>query len=276
MAATRIHTFAGNIGIGTTDPGNYRLRVVGKADTTALEIGGVTNAEVKIGLIGLWYGTVASIPVGWALCNGQIVARSDGNGSIQTPNLVDRIVRCADGDAPSPASPGQFGGSNTVSLIESQMHPHNHPVQISAANAPHSHNGQAANCPHNHNTAGGGQHTHQLQGNNAQHSHVYVERGEELGDDHFVWAAENKRDLFYWSPKPLTNYSNAPHAHNLGSGGSGHNHPVSNNSNAPHNHSTQNSSATPHQHTTTVSEVGAGDAVDIKNKFIYLAYIMKI
>jgi hypothetical protein len=33
-----------------------------------------------------------TVPTGYALCNGQTVARSDGSGSITTPNLMDRFI----------------------------------------------------------------------------------------------------------------------------------------------------------------------------------------
>ena len=46
---TRIQTFNGNIGIGTNDPGSYKLRVEGGVRANSLEINGVTNAQVPSG-----------------------------------------------------------------------------------------------------------------------------------------------------------------------------------------------------------------------------------
>lgn len=59
----------------------------------------VRNTGVPIGAIILWSGAVESIPVGWALC--------DGNNS--TPDLRDRFVV----GAGNSYAPGSTGGSNT-------------------------------------------------------------------------------------------------------------------------------------------------------------------
>jgi hypothetical protein len=57
----------------------------------------LNGAAIPAGIVCNWYGSVASIPSGWALCNGQIVARSDGTGNITTPNLTDAFIRCSSG-----------------------------------------------------------------------------------------------------------------------------------------------------------------------------------
>ena len=43
---TEIVTFDGNIGIGTRDPGSYRVNIEGSAITNSLEINGVTNSHI--------------------------------------------------------------------------------------------------------------------------------------------------------------------------------------------------------------------------------------
>ena len=151
--STLIQTFVGNIGIGTNDPGNYKLRVDGEVRANSLEVNGVSNVHVPIGLIAMWYGSVASIPDGWALCDGSSATRTDGAGSITTPNLVNRFVRGADGDAPSPAVPGQTSGANAVAISVQNLPQHAHPFTGSNANAPHNHTTQTAYAPHNHNTS---------------------------------------------------------------------------------------------------------------------------
>lgn len=50
------------------------------------------NGYVPTRGIIMFSGTPAEVPAGWALCNGQTVARSDGSGSITTPNLTDRFI----------------------------------------------------------------------------------------------------------------------------------------------------------------------------------------
>lgn len=63
------------------------------------------------GMIMLWSGTIASIPSGWALCNGS-------NG---TPDLRNRFIVCADADSGGIAkstitgSATQSGGSTSIS-----------------------------------------------------------------------------------------------------------------------------------------------------------------
>ena len=41
--------------------------------------------EFKTGMIMMWHGTIATIPTGWALCNG----------ASGTPNLADKFIVCA-------------------------------------------------------------------------------------------------------------------------------------------------------------------------------------
>jgi hypothetical protein len=48
---TKIKTFGGNIGIGTTDPGDFKLNVYGSLKTSSLMVNGITNAQVPIGFM---------------------------------------------------------------------------------------------------------------------------------------------------------------------------------------------------------------------------------
>jgi hypothetical protein len=65
-----------------------------------------SGAGVPCGVIVMWSGSSSSIPSGWYLCDGN-------NG---TPDLTDRFIVGAGGDY----SPGDTGGSNKVTLEESQ------------------------------------------------------------------------------------------------------------------------------------------------------------
>jgi microcystin-dependent protein len=276
---TRIQTFDGNIGIGTNDPGSYKLRVEGSVKANSLEINGVTNAQVPIGLIAMWYGSVASIPTGWALCDGTTgITRSDGSGTIDTPNLSNKFVRGADGDAPSPAVPGQNGGANTVTLAETNLPAHAHPVTVNTANANHNHNTNTANAPHGHQTQwANAPHAHNVQvaGNNAPHYHTDRIR-----------AVTNYRgynrvpSVHYGDNANLANtntgWANAPHGHNGYAQGNNapHYHGV-NGANAPHNHGI-NAVDAPHSHTAYSGQIGSGTAITVTNPYYILAYIMKI
>ena len=66
------------------------------------------------GMIMLWYGSVASIPSGWVLC--------DGNNS--TPDLRNRFVVGA--GTGGNYSPGDTGGANSVTLTVAQIPAHTH------------------------------------------------------------------------------------------------------------------------------------------------------
>lgn len=67
---------------------------------------------IPVGGIIMWSGSVASIPTGWALCNGQ-------NG---TPDLRDRFIV----GAGSTYSPNDVGGVASVTLTVEQMPAHTH------------------------------------------------------------------------------------------------------------------------------------------------------
>lgn len=267
--STLIQTFVGNIGIGTNDPGNYKLRVDGEVRANSLEVNGVSNVHVPIGLIAMWYGAVADIPDGWALCDGSSATRTDGGGSITTPNLVNRFVRGAAGDSPSPAIPGQSAGANTVTLAEGNLPAHAHPYTGDAADAPHNHNTNAANAPHAHNTAAGNAyHAHNVDGNNAPHYHnIYQAQNNGF---HYTsnYNKRNNHQLY------STTWANAPHGHYAPAQNAPHSHYVNGN-NAPHNHGI-NAVNAPHSHTGTVGQTGSGQAVTITNPYYILAYIMKI
>lgn len=80
------------------------------------------NTAMPIGGIIMW--SQASIPSGWALCNGQTVARSDGGGNITTPNLLDRFIVGAGNSYGLNAA----AGNALISLNTSQLPAHSHGV----------------------------------------------------------------------------------------------------------------------------------------------------
>ena len=194
---TRIKTFGGNIGIGTDDPGSFRLNVNGDVKADSLVINNVTNSHIPIGLIAPWYGTVASIPTGWVLCNGATgITRSDGGGTINAPDLRDRFVR----GVTSTPQVGQTAGANTITLSVATLPPHTHTFTSQNGGLSHQHplddkaishaHGQMAQstAPHNHATS---------QNANMAHNHVL--------DTKSIPHAHN-------NPGPQ-GYSNIPHNH---------------------------------------------------------------
>ena len=226
----------------------------GAINAASINVAGLYGGNTPIGLISLWYGTVASIPVGWTLCNGVAVVRTDGGGNITPPDLRGRMIRSAHGDNPATNYPGQSGGANSVTLSVGNLAPHTHTANSAAANAPHTHTNQSS----------GAAHSHYVNASNAPHVHAYTRfnlRGGEI-------------PVTIFHPQSMGQYgsgqhswvnggaSNAPHAHN------------SNNGNANHNHTIDAANA-PHSHTITVSAAGSGQAVNIENPYHILAYIMK-
>jgi hypothetical protein len=127
----------GNVGIATTTPA-YKLDVNGSMNATSIYVNGQPISAgngVPAGGIIMWSGSVASIPAGWALCNG-------ANG---TPDLRERFIVGAGGDNPAvtfpttkntyiqnagPYNPGAVGGINTILLegVQSGLKDHHHDI----------------------------------------------------------------------------------------------------------------------------------------------------
>ncbi len=71
------------------------------------------SPRVNKGFINTWTGTIANIPRGWAICDG----------NVGTPNLLDKFVRCVPN---SSTDPGDTGGTTTHVLVEAELAAHNH------------------------------------------------------------------------------------------------------------------------------------------------------
>lgn len=86
------------------------------------------SAGVPVGSIVMWSGTVATIPLGWHLCNGL-------NG---TPNLSGRFIVGATQDtgaanAGSAYNRGAVGGADSVTLATAHMPAHSHTIASSGS-----------------------------------------------------------------------------------------------------------------------------------------------
>lgn len=127
-------------------------------NTTQLATTAFVNASilyaVPSGVITLWSGAIAAIPIGWSLCNG----------SSGTPDLRDRFVV----GAGTTYAVGATGGADTVTLDATMIPSHTHTVTTtgttSSENA-HSHtfsgtsSGQSASHTHTSSVVDPG-HTH--------------------------------------------------------------------------------------------------------------------
>lgn len=135
------------------------------------------GAAVALGLIIIWTGTIANIPVGWALCDG-------GGGR---PDLRSRFLR---GVNTNITNPGTTGGALThIHTEQNRNHDHG---GASTVDGSHFHTHTAFTWTHNHNAAisilGGlanrqndthaGDHTHSNTDTIGSHSHTIGSGGD--------------------------------------------------------------------------------------------------
>ena len=170
-----------------------------------------TNANVSgvpTGAIIAWYGSLGSVPAGWAPCDGGTYSKVDGSGSIAAPDLRDRFIigatlTYAQGSSGGSTAGTTTGASGALTLACAAGGDHNHGGNtdghtLSTAQIPsHSHvetcgqgsgGGQTGwNIVANANTAtttlstlaagGGGSHSHGIQ-TSGTHTHAVT------GGDH--------------------------------------------------------------------------------------------
>lgn len=93
---------------------------------------------VPQGAILMWSGSIASIPTGWALCNGGTYAKSDGTGNVTVPDLRDRFLVGAGSTYAVAATGGATSNTPTitvtnqaVALTTAQLPAHNHTASVS-------------------------------------------------------------------------------------------------------------------------------------------------
>ena len=84
------------LAIGAVADGEYLRR-----SSSSIVGGTPSGSSVPTGVIAMWSGTLATIPSGWALCDGN-------NG---TPNLVAKFIR---GVNTSGTNPGTTGGADAI------------------------------------------------------------------------------------------------------------------------------------------------------------------
>jgi len=125
--ADDVETATGEIGIpvplskggtGATSAATARTSLgLGTAATYTIGDGAdevPTNSMVQgvpTGTICLWYGSSGTIPTTWALCNGTTYSKTDGSGSIVSPDLRDKFIV----GATTTYAVGATGGATSVS-----------------------------------------------------------------------------------------------------------------------------------------------------------------
>lgn len=227
---------------------------------------------IPTGIITLWSGAVAAVPVGWALCNG----------SSGTPDLRDRFVV----GAGSSYAVGATGGANTVTLDATMIPSHTHSLTASGTTSGHSndhtHSGTTSAVSNDH-THGFDVYSGAMSANNT-HSHNVNDPGHSHGGVPIIDGDVNPGV----SPSRLVqNYTNSSVAYtgiSVSTVDINHVHRVTGNTggiSANHTHTiTTGGVSANHTHTVTVTgtsgATGGGSAHENRPPYYALAYIMKI
>lgn len=229
---------------GTLDVAGVSITSVKSAATTRTALGLGTSAVVNIdtllppGIILMWSGSVASIPAGWALCDGQ-------NG---TPDLRNRFVM----GAGLSYNPNAYGGAATITDVPA--HTHGSGTLATGSAGSHTHTGSTSTTGgHNHTgtTSTGGSHSHEVKQNLADRGGGGLSTGTE------VVSSGGSRQA------------------NTQSDGS-HNHSFTTSTTGAHSHGINVNSNGAHTHSITGSTASTGDAsVSVLNPYYALAYIIK-
>jgi len=213
------------------------------------------------GMILLWSGSIASVPSGWALCDGT-------NG---TPNLRDRFII----GAGSTYAVNATGGSATATLATTNLPSHTHSISASGTTGLQS-NG------HTHTFSGttSGQsadHTHSGTTSNKSLTGSFKVGGPNQAPDGTIFTAGGdtgqRPGLDFASGSQHQINFNASHDHTITTGGTSVNH--------THTYSgTTSDISANHNHAVTVTgtsgATGSGTAFNILNPYYALAYIMKL
>ncbi len=98
------------------------------------EVEKLNNGNVPTGTIVLWYGSIATCPTGWGVCDGTLYNKMDGSGTIQSPDLRDKFVIGSGTGATNAVN--ATGGSGTTSSNGAHTH-----TFTSASDGSHTHGG---------------------------------------------------------------------------------------------------------------------------------------
>ena len=101
------------------------------------------------GLVMLWSGQIVDIPDGWALCDGSTYNKSDGSGTIISPDLRNRFIVGAGNEY----NVDNLGGEkeHTLTISELPSHKHSDGTLYTSSSGYHSHSASTSTT---------GDHTH--------------------------------------------------------------------------------------------------------------------
>jgi microcystin-dependent protein len=215
------------------------------ASVTHTFLNSIAASLVPVGTITLFSGAAA--PSGWAICNGQIVPKSDGTGNLTTPDLRGRVPV---GKADAVDLLATFG-SDSVTITTEQAGDHNHTATI----------------------ATGGAHTHT--GTAEGHALTIAELP---AHDHGNGVTDPSADFFPYGLKPSPPARNDPQNADHGSistqgvtekigGGQAHSHAVSTTEGGAHTHTGTIAANGAHAHKATI---------DTRQASVALHFIIKV
>lgn len=122
--------------------------------------GPVTSSPLKLntylvpqGAILMWSGSIASIPSGWALCDGSTVSKADGSGTVVVPNLRDKFIVGAGSTYTVAATGGATSNTPTITVTNAST------VLTTAQIPSHTHTATVSDAGHSHTVTDPG-HTH--------------------------------------------------------------------------------------------------------------------
>lgn len=218
-------------------------------NTTQVATCAFVQAAIPSGVILLWSGSVATIPSGWALCNG----------SSGTPDLRNRFVV----GAGSTYSVGDTGGANTVTLDATMIPSHTHTVTTTGSTS--------SENAHSHTFSG------TTSGQSATHSHTATvsDPGHLHAFTSPLAGSPNNAQIMRGDVLQATAYTQTASAT---TGITVNN----DNANADHSHTYSGTTSTQaaHTHTLTLSSTAAstGGGLSHENRPPYyaLAYIMRL
>jgi len=220
------------------------------------------------GGIVMWSGSVASIPSGWYLC--------DGNNS--TPDLRNRFVV----GAGSSYAVGATGGADSVTLTTNEIPSHNHSGSTGSAGSHshtysgtssthggHSHSfsattGSSGSHSHTGTTSGAGAHSHTVRLGINRDQQPYLASPSQGGSGDYNQSTSSVGDHTH----SFTTSTVASHTHSVsGTTGSSGSH--------SHTYSGTTASNGSHTHSVSIGNTGGGGAHENRPPYYALAYIMK-
>jgi hypothetical protein len=108
-------TSSGQLWFDTSGTGDLKVR--NKADSAFASVD-TTSTALPTGIISLWYGSIASIPSGWVLCDGVYAG---------TPDLRDKfVIGAGTGATYAVGANAAMGNTGAHTLTTSEMPAHTH------------------------------------------------------------------------------------------------------------------------------------------------------